>query len=659
MKEIYRYLAISCILLLFPLAVFAQYDKNIFLLRGQIALSDSKYALALESFNVLHRLDSTDYMNLFYRGIAKYNLGDMRGAGLDFEAAIRYNPVFAQAYHYKGIIESRFEQYDKALESIQKAISLRPDQSSVYYNRALAYLLSQQFEKADKDFTFYLRRDKTNYSAYLNRATVKLYLKDTLAAYKDFNLAIKYNLKDPDPYIRRASLFMSQNKYDEALSDMNKALSLDTTYTLSYFNRAILYFQLERYNEALADFNSLIKYEPTNALALYNRSLLYARVGLFDKALDDMSEVLKINPKNVLAYFNRASYYVNMEYWNYALEDYNKAISLYPDFVRAYLNRSYVENLLGLKKKSKEDYLLAHRKIEELKTKSKKEDFLADTSKTFNSLLALDADFAKKDFRNGDLMQNKDLDIRLRPLFRFVLAKERQRPINHLSTEYDNKSMAAFIASVESPIRLSSKQELDILPNKVADEHNTSSATALGMFELALYKVYNKKFNQALSSYDEALKLSSNNIITSYIHMNRAVLKADMIEFLSSMTASMPVLSIDNNSTTNSKIAPRSIVSYDYSEAIEEMQEAVKLNKNAYFYYNLANLYALSSRFVEALDTYAKAIELYPYMSEAYFNRALILIYLKDVDKAYYELSRAGELGLNEAYAVIKKYLKN
>jgi lipoprotein NlpI len=78
-----------------------------------------------------------------------------------------------------------------------------------------------------------------------------------------------------------------------------------------------------------------------------------------------------------------------------------------------------------------------------------------------------------------------------------------------------------------------------------------------------------------------------------------------------------------------------------------------------YVYYNLGNLYCLSSEHINSIDNYTKAIELYPYMGDAYFNRGLVLIYLKDKEKGCIDLSRAGELGVQDAYGVIKKYCED
>ena len=49
---------------------------------------------------------------------------------------------------------------------------------------------------------------------------------------------------------------------------------------------------------------------------------------------------------------------------------------------------------------------------------------------------------------------------------------------------------------------------------------------------------------------------------------------------------------------------------------------------------------------------------MYPYFGDAFFNRGLVLIYLKDKEKGCIDLSKAGELGIDDAYSVINKYCK-
>ena len=86
------------------------------------------------------------------------------------------------------------------------------------------------------------------------------------------------------------------------------------------------------------------------------------------------------------------------------------------------------------------------------------------------------------------------------------------------------------------------------------------------------------------------------------------------------------------------------------------MQAAEVAPDFPYTYYNLGNLFCLSEDMLTAITQYTKALDLYPYLPEAYYNRGLVLIYLKDKEKGCLDMSKAGELGISDAYSVIKKY---
>jgi tetratricopeptide (TPR) repeat protein len=130
-----------------------------------------------------------------------------------------------------------------------------------------------------------------------------------------------------------------------------------------------------------------------------------------------------------------------------------------------------------------------------------------------------------------------------------------------------------------------------------------------------------------------------------------------MIEFISSIENNVQVLSMDDSGNTRARVKDQVTRKYDYTDAIADMNAALELVPDLpYLHFNLGNLYCLSSEHINSIDSYTKAIEAYPYMGDAYFNRGLVLIYLKDKEKGCIDLSRAGELGVEDAYSVIKKY---
>ena len=57
-----------------------------------------------------------------------------------------------------------------------------------------------------------------------------------------------------------------------------------------------------------------------------------------------------------------------------------------------------------------------------------------------------------------------------------------------------------------------------------------------------------------------------------------------------------------------------------------------------------------------AYDDYTQAIALAPELAEAWFNRGLVQLYMKDTRKGCIDLSKAGELGIKEAYIVLKRH---
>ncbi len=644
---------------------YAQYDQDAFFMRGRRALADGKYSQAIENFNVLVRLDTTDHYTYFFRGIAKYNLGDLRGAKADFDKSVEINPVFTSGYHYRGITESRFGNHEAALKDIQHAISLRPGVIGLYFSRGVTYFLSQQFENAVKDFDRYIRKESKDPSGYLNRGASYLFLGDTTKALNDYNKAIRLDRYDPEGYIRRGRLYAQQEKFEQAIIDLNKAIDIDPNNTFAYFNRAIMKYSNQDFVGSMADLNRVLKDEPGNALTLYNRALISAQLGEYEAALEDMDRVLSINPNNVLAYFNRASILIELGLYRSALEDYTKAIELYPDFAKAYMNRSYVKNLLGDYRSSKKDYDIAQQKVQEYRrTSGENVSAFADTTKKYNALLNLDAEFAKKDFDN-ELLQHRDVDIRLRPLYKVVVVDKHLAQNYVIDKVYENPLLTRFKAEFQLPISIENE-------DKPLNSENKKLLEALSFTRLnpddkerflrAISDYNAKQFNSAESNYTKAIELAGASAdVTSFYRafylMNRAVLRAEMVDFLSSMESSVQVLSMDDTGAIRARVKDKLESIYDYSAAIEDLNEAIKLVPNLpYIYFNLGNLYCLSSEHIASIENYTKAIEQYPAMGDAYFNRGLVLIYLKDKEKGCIDLSRAGELGVEDAYGVIKKY---
>lgn len=638
--------------------VSAQINKHYFVWLSQDLVMEDRYKEAIDMLNILLRADPSAHEGYFLRGIAKYNLDDLLGAEIDFSLAIEKNPVFTEAYRFRAITRSRLGNYDDALKDFEEAIDLRPDRAEAYFSRGVTYLLTQQFEKAIGDFDVFLKYHDKVAEAYLNRGMAKLYLKDTLQAYEDYNRAVVTNRENPRSYVQRGTLYMDEKRYPEAMADFNAAIRLDSSYIVAYFNRALLYNRQNRPVQALSDFDRVIALDSLNSLTYFNRALVRAEIGDYNRALEDYNKVALYSPGNVIVFYNRAGLYYRIGEYEMALADYDRAIELYPDFANAYMNRSSVKYLLRDEKGSDEDRATAERKIAEYRSKLSDSSFsiYADTSRHFNELLSFDTKLSGSVFQRISTEEGEN--ITLRPLYRFTFYGG--EPVSTSGgARYMPERMAEFLAGM-GPGMVLANENTNIRPDSLLSIDNTLSRSLSrnaeqweAQFKRGITQSLIRQYTNAVNTFSAAIELNPAN---PFLYINRSTTQAEMTDFISSIDNSYNRISLESDPSPRLR-SGGSNRTYNYDEAIADLNKAAKLYPEfAYIYYNRANLLALSGQYPEAFEDYSKAIELNPLFADAWFNRGLVQIYMKDTRKGMLDISKAGELGIKEAYAVLKRY---
>ncbi len=649
----------------------AQLNKPYFFYKGRELIVEGNYREAIEMLNLLLRTETKEYEGYFLRGVAKYNLDDLLGAEADFTSAIAINPVYTMAYQYRAITRSRMGNYNDALKDYQYAVELRPNMPTSYYSRGVTYFLSQQFEKAVEDFSRYLRSTPADINALTNRGTCYLYLKDTTKAYADFNRAVEINPYEADGYVRRGLLEVAQNKNEEGIRDLTEALSIDSTQSVAYFYRAYAYVNEQQPIRALADFDRAIAYDSTNSVTYFNRAILRSQIGDYNRAIEDYDRVAAYNPGNVLVFYNRASVKIQVGDYRGAIADYTRAIELYPDFANAYLYRSQLKAALRDFRGAESDRNIAEQKIEAYKKKLSDSTFtsFADTSRQFDKLLSFDADFDNNELRSmrGDVRR----DVHLMPVFRISFIPQDTAMVYN-PRNYRNARLDGYLAELAATATGKSSEyagyrfdltglatTASVVPEDstaVWDAANGVPVSWQDNFLKGITQTLLRQYASALSYYRRAARVAQDNPL---VYLNRGAAQAEMIEFIASLEGNnvMQQISIHTDDPATKLLQTQSRRTYDYSEAIADTRRAAELMPELpQVYYNLGNMLCLSGDLPGAFEQYTTAIERFPYFAEAYYNRGLVQIFMQDTQKGCLDLSKAGELGLEEAYEVLKRY---
>jgi len=168
----------------------------------------------------------------------------------------------------------------------------------------------------------------------------------------------------------------------------------------------------------------------------------------------------------------------------------------------------------------------------------------------------------------------------------------------------------------------------------IANQALQNYATALEFFAIA-----------SKCSGDEAMTLLNTGVIRVALEDLHFASENYVVDVMIAPRKSPSVAQTDKKDE-----ADYSLALADFSRLCHDQQD------NAFAWYNLATTKLLMKNYNRAIDDYSEAIRLEPTLGEAYYNRALTLIFLGEDKLACADLSKAGELGISEAYSVIRKY---
>ncbi len=611
---------------------------------GRYELARGHYTKAIDYLNLELQRQPDSYYAFFYRGIAKGALEDYAGAELDYSKAISIYAKHSDVFTERAVARDRQLNYKGAFEDYAVAIGLDSTDANIYFDRAVTLLTINQFEAAIDDCNHAERLRYKNENLYVIRGAAKAGLTSYSNAIVDFNKVISKYPRNTFALIQRGVALSELSKKDSAMLDFNAVLKYDSVNIDALFNRSLIYLDGAKTDAAVADLNSVIRLSPGYASAYFNRAIIYGNEKKYKESLRDYDKVIELNPQNILAYFNRAIVESDNKDLKGALKDYDKVIELFPDFADAYYNRSLVKKDLNNVKGSTEDY----KKALEIKQKN----YSLNDSVKFTKgvqlmkLMTQNIPNAQKDDANQK-SQNTLADIQLQPVFSITLL-----PVPKNFRIYKTGDKKQYENNVISLVN--NKDTVDV--NKVKEEIkqlglaiDKNPNDASDYLDRAILYSSIKNYNESFADYDKAIKLNPANPMAWF---SRANTRFKLLELMH--TFDEPTLIDNKNSKSNKKQVQNT---HTYEMIINDYNKTLQLDSSfTYAWFNNANTKILIGDYKGAVKDFSKAIEIDPTLSDAYFNRGLLLIFLNDIDNACKDISKAGELGITEAYNVIKRY---
>ena len=268
-------------------------------------------------------------------------------------------------------------------------------------------------------------------------------------------------------------------------------------------------------------------------------------------------------------------------------------------------------------KAAKRDEEIAQRKIAEYKSHLKDSTYsiYADTTQRMDKLLAFDNQFTNSYFdRISEQPSLGRSNMRLLPLFRFTLMQPDTSRIE-ASNRYTLQRVKDFEKKLDNPYLVLSNRPTNIgadslamLDSRYAKILRQNPRDWLLQVQYAISQSLIRQFTNSVGAYSSAI---ADNAANPFLYFNRAVTRAEMIDFISGLDNPYQRISIDSDPAN--KLTNTHARTYNYDEAIADLDKTLRLFPNfAEAYYNRGTLLALSGKLPEAFEDISKAIELNP-----------------------------------------------
>lgn len=223
---------------------------------------DLKGALAVYTFAI--RAHSKDWSTWSHRAALKLRMGDYRGAKIDYDEAIRLNPLGA-SYEGRASCRERLGDLDAALDDLNEAIRRNPS-AIKYCARARVKTSLGDLRGARADYDSGLHLDASYGVDFAARAAIRLLLGDSAGAVEDCDAAIALEPRLAEAYANRAAARRKLGSMPGSKADLETAISLQPDLlSLTRQSSAGLKHHFRTVAHALSDYDRSVRLEPSHS----------------------------------------------------------------------------------------------------------------------------------------------------------------------------------------------------------------------------------------------------------------------------------------------------------------------------------------------------------------------------------------------------------
>lgn len=199
-----------------------------------------------------------------------------------FDKALSLNESVLTAYIGLALLLRREENFDEALNVLQKALSFGKSAELLYQLAQTSRLLKKN-NQALSYIKEALALEETA-AFYNEEGLIYEAMKTYSAAFLSYEDAIRLNSYYADAYANMGNLYFKEGKLNKAEDAYKRAIGIDSSFLNAHHNLALVLHKQGRVGECLEHFRSAILINPKHISSLYNLAVILEESGEYSEA---------------------------------------------------------------------------------------------------------------------------------------------------------------------------------------------------------------------------------------------------------------------------------------------------------------------------------------------------------------------------------------
>lgn len=239
---------------------------------------------------------------LVFAGLCYKSISPWQNSRLLFSHVVKNEPGSFVALNSLGTELMLRNENELAESYLNQAITANPKNHKGYYNLGLLYTKTNQPQKAIEQFNKTLSIIDYN-KAMVARANAYYMLRDYSKAMQDATYAIKNDTLNDKAYFVLGNCYNDINDLNKALSYYNKAINIASSNPELYLKKGIVLGKLQDFSSCKEQLNNAINLQPDNGEAYYWRGV--ASVNLNQNPCSDFQQAVTFNYPPALSALNK------------------------------------------------------------------------------------------------------------------------------------------------------------------------------------------------------------------------------------------------------------------------------------------------------------------------------------------------------------------